>query len=77
MSTIRQPYPEEQINAASVSVCKYMKQAEESINQQFGAGYATAHPELVAAFIQAAASERLSIVLHDHIVPALDSIPAR
>lgn len=77
MNTKRLPCPEEQIATASVTVCTYMKQAAESINEQFGGDYAASHPELVAAFIQAAASERLSAVLYDHMIPAMDSMLER
>lgn len=73
MNATRLPKPTEQRASAPVTVCAYMKQAEASVDEQFGDGYAAAHPELVAAFIQAAASERLSDVLHDHLIPALDA----
>lgn len=72
----RLPGHTELVCRASVTVSDYMKQAVESIDQKFGAGYATANPELVAAFIQAASMDYLAAVLHDHIVPALDSINA-
>lgn len=36
------------------SAVLWMREAVEAIDKQFGAGYASAHPELVAGFMQAA-----------------------
>ncbi|MCJ1858729.1 hypothetical protein [Klebsiella quasipneumoniae] len=36
----------------------WMREAVEAIDKQFGTGYASAHPELVAGFMQAAAIDQ-------------------
>ncbi len=81
MTAERIPSPRELIDQASVTATSYMRQAVESIDEQFGAGYAKAHPELVAAFVQAASRDFLAAVLHDHVVSALyavvDYLPGR
>ena len=38
---------------APMTVDLYLRKAVESIDEVFGAGYAKAHPEVVAAFMQA------------------------
>ena len=66
--------PDELMHQASVTASKYMRQAIASIDEQFGNGYAKAHPELVAAFVQAASRDFLAAVLHDHVVSALYAV---
>jgi len=41
--------------AASKAAAFYMESGTEHVDRQFGAGYAKAHPELVGAFMEAAA----------------------
>lgn len=69
------------MHQASVTASNYMRQAVASIDEQFGDGYAKAHPELVAAVVQAASRDFLAVVLHDHVVSALyavaDYLPVR
>ncbi|WP_177247257.1 hypothetical protein [Citrobacter freundii] len=40
------------------SAALWMREAVEAIDKQFGDGYASAHPELVAGFMQAAAIDQ-------------------
>ncbi len=42
---------------ASSTASDYMRAAVDAIDKQFGTGYAKAHPELVAAFMQTAAAD--------------------
>lgn len=44
----------------------YMRHAVETIDELFGKGYATEHPELVAAYMQTAASD-LAASIHGKI----------
>ena len=74
MTAERIPSPRELMDQASVTASKYMRQAVASIDEQFGDGYAKAHPELVAAFVQAASRDFLAAVLHDHVVSALYAV---
>lgn len=43
--------------AAVAGATTYLRAAREAIDAEFGAGHAAAHPELVSAFLQAAAIE--------------------
>jgi hypothetical protein len=42
---------------APAAVARYLTEAKAQIDAAFGAGHAAAHPELVAAFVQACAIE--------------------
>jgi hypothetical protein len=42
---------------APATVNEYLREATAAVDEQFGEGYAKAHPELVGAFIQAAAGD--------------------
>ena len=44
---------------AHMTAYEYMRHAKLDIDAQFGAGYAAAHPELVAAYMQTAALDYL------------------
>lgn len=45
------------MNQASHTAENYMRDAITTIDQMFGAGYAKGHPELVAAYMNAAAQD--------------------
>ena len=45
------------LEQASTTTSGYMRAARVDIDTEFGEGYAAAHPELVAAYMQAAASD--------------------
>lgn len=47
-------------NHAASTAATYLQHAVREIDQELGAGYAAAHPELIAAFMQTAASESRS-----------------
>lgn len=49
--------PFDAMRQAGMTTAEYMRDAVESIDKQFGDGYAKANPVLVAAFIQAAAHD--------------------
>nr|VFK78785.1 MAG: hypothetical protein BECKSD772D_GA0070982_102517 [Candidatus Kentron sp. SD] len=61
---------------APSTVDVYLRQAKERIDSIFGDGYAKKNPELVAAFIQAAASDMNSAILAKVIGHALQEISA-
>lgn len=52
----------------------HLRAAVESIDDQFGKGYAKANPSLVAAFMQAASNDFTQSVLAQQIRAGLDSI---
>ncbi|EPJ9586600.1 TPA: hypothetical protein MBE66_001433 [Klebsiella pneumoniae] len=45
------------------SAALWMREAAEVIDKQFGDGYASAHPELVAGFMQAAAIDQAGMYI--------------
>jgi hypothetical protein len=49
--------PDNAMRQASMTASQYMIEAIESIDRNFGKGYAKAHPELVGAFINACAKD--------------------
>ena len=51
-----------------------MREAAEVIDKQFGDGYASAHPELVAGFMQAAAIDQAGMYIRS-LVETLDLWP--
>ena len=51
-----------------------MREAVEAIDKQFGTGYASAHPELVAGFMQAAAIDQAGMYIRS-LVETLDLWP--
>lgn len=59
---------------ASNNVGDHMWEAAERIDYLFGAGYAKAHPELVGAFMQAAAIDMAGSCLAQQVTNALDTI---
>ncbi|MDV0652855.1 hypothetical protein RZP13_25975 [Klebsiella quasipneumoniae subsp. similipneumoniae] len=52
----------------------WMREAAEVIDKQFGDGYASAHPELVAGFMQAAAIDQAGMYIRS-LVETLDLWP--
>ncbi|WP_424741327.1 hypothetical protein [Klebsiella quasipneumoniae] len=52
----------------------WMREAVEAIDKQFGTGYACAHPELVAGFMQAAAIDQAGMYIR-LLVETLDLWP--
>ena len=59
---------------AAISVSAWGAAARRNIDDDFGPGYADAHPELVAAYIKASAMQFLSITLTRSITEAADRI---
>ncbi len=59
---------------ASATAREYLKEAVEDIDQIFGEGYAKAHPELIAALINTAASDSNSVTLAKSIGTGLTEI---
>lgn len=51
------------MNQAGYTAEVWMKAAVEAIDNQFGEGYAKAHPELVGSFMQAAAADQSGMYL--------------
>nr|DAQ82934.1 MAG TPA: hypothetical protein [Caudoviricetes sp.] len=56
------------------SAALWMREAVEAIDKQFGDGYASAHPELVAGFMQAAAIDQAGMYIRS-LVETLDLWP--
>lgn len=61
---------------ATTAADQYMTHAVGSIDRLFGAGHAKSHPELVCAFVQAAALDVLTSNVRFHLSPALEDIAA-
>ncbi|SXF02820.1 hypothetical protein [Klebsiella variicola] len=56
------------------SAALWMREAVEAIDKHFGDGYASAHPELVAGFMQAAAIDQAGMYIRS-LVETLDLWP--
>lgn len=61
--------PENLMKQAGMTVHVYLMDAVRSIDGQFGDGYAAAHPELVAAFIQACAIDYATAIYFQKETP--------
>jgi|JI9StandDraft_2_1071091.scaffolds.fasta_scaffold165352_3 hypothetical protein len=53
------PEAKELMEQAHMTAYEYMRYAKMDVDAQFGPGYAEAHPELVAAYMQTAALDFL------------------
>jgi hypothetical protein len=62
------------VRQASMTASEYMRNAVTNINDQFGDGYAQKHPELVAAFMNAASVDMAGAVIGKTLGHALPRI---
>jgi hypothetical protein len=62
------------VRQAGMTVSGYLASAIESIDGQFGAGYATSNPALVAAFIHAATLDFNNCAMHSVLGEIADAI---
>lgn len=62
------------LKQAPMTAHSYMLNARKDIDEMFGDGYAAKHPELMAAYMNAAAIDLHGAVLGKLIPPALESI---
>lgn len=63
-------------SAQAAHVGGYLAAAKQSIDREFGAGFAKANPQLVAAFLSACAADRLAEVLSDKVGAGLGEVGA-
>lgn len=61
-------------NHAVIGAKEYLIHAIRNVNELMGEGAAQKHPELVAAMVQAAASEYLASMFSHRVTPALEDI---
>jgi hypothetical protein len=52
--------PDDCVDQASKAIAAYLAQAVDAIDRKFCPGYAAQHPQLVGAFIQAAATDHVA-----------------
>jgi len=64
------------MNQAIMTAHDYMSQAKNNINKMFGDGYAKAHPELVAAFMQVCVMDYMATAFEDRIEMLCNSLDA-
>lgn len=61
-------------NRAMQSACEYLVHATDYLDKKFGVGGAEARPQIVAALVQAAATEYLASVISHCVIPELQMI---
>jgi hypothetical protein len=59
---------------ASMTADEYLWRAIEDIDKRLGKGYAKAHPELIAAYMQAASTDCAGAIIAQQVRAGLDRI---
>jgi hypothetical protein len=57
--------PDDHVHEASKTIALYLAESVDAIDRKFCPGYAAQHPELVGAFIQAAATDYVAREIAD------------
>lgn len=65
---------QELMNQACMTAHDYMNHARSDIDAMFGAGYAAKHPELIAAYMQAAATDFLATFGSQTIADSIERV---
>ena len=65
--------PEDYVRKASITINKYMHTCKENIDNLFGKGYASKHPDLLGLMITACAKDFHTGIMHEETIHENDN----